>query len=49
MMFITTLLFLGILWVGAGLLVTYVQAKERKISFKFEWNTILIWPEIFKK
>jgi hypothetical protein len=48
-MFIVTLLFLGILWIGAGFLITYTQAKERKILFEFKWNPILTWPEIFKK
>jgi hypothetical protein len=46
---IATLLVLAILWVGAGVLVTYVQSKERKLPFKFNWNKIFTWPEIFKK
>ena len=47
--FMGTLLILGVLWIGSGLLVTFVQSKERKLPFKFQWKNILTWPEIFKK
>jgi len=42
---IITLLVLAGLYVGAGFLVTLVNAKGRDDEFKVEWDKILRWPK----
>ncbi len=40
-----TLLIGGILYIGAGFLVTFVNAQGRGDIFKVNWTEILRWPK----
>ena len=44
------LLVVGVLYVGAGFLVTYVNAQSKDDEFKVDWNKIFTWPkDVFGK
>jgi len=45
MWLIYTLLILGILYIGVGCLVQYVNAKSRDDDFKLDWMKIIKWPK----
>ena len=48
--FITIVLVLAVLYVGAGFAVTYINAKSRDDEFKIDWMKILKWPRaVFPK
>lgn len=46
MWIIVLLLVIGVLYVGAGFLVTFVNAQSRDDKFKVDWNKILTWPKL---
>jgi hypothetical protein len=40
-----TLLIVGVLYVGIGFLVTFINAQGRGDTFKVNWSEILRWPK----
>ena len=50
MVLLIILLAVGILYVGAGFLATYINAQSKDDEFKVDWNKILTWPkDVFGK
>jgi len=44
--FIGVLIGVAILYVGAGFLVTYINAQSRDDEYKIDWKAILKWPRV---